>query len=162
MARVIGTGGAARAVIAGLAGHGFVLVLAARNPDKARALLDELDPKGEHHAVDIAHFAEPTDFAFDDREGICDLVVNASLLGMTGQPPLAFDWSHAPPGSVAYDIVTSPLDTQFLQDARAAGLRTIDGLAMLIGQADYAFAHFFGQRPPRTRDGELRRRITGG
>lgn len=162
MARVIGTGGAARAVIAGLAGHGFVLVLAARNPDKARVLLDELDPKGEHHAVDIAHFAEPTDFAFDDREGICDLVVNASLLGMTGQPPLVFDWSHAPPGSVAYDIVTSPLDTQFLQDARAAGLRTIDGLAMLIGQADYAFAHFFGQRPPRTRDGELRRRITGG
>jgi shikimate dehydrogenase len=81
---------------------------------------------------------------------------------MTGQPPLVFDWSHAPPGSVAYDIVTSPLDTQFLQDARAAGLRTIDGLAMLIGQADYAFAHFFGQRPPRTRDGELRRRITGG
>lgn len=161
MARVIGTGGAARAIIAGLAGHGFVLVLAGRNPDKARALLDELDPVGEHHAVDLAHFAEPTDFAFDDRAGICDLVVNASLLGMTGQPPLAFDWSHAPPGSVAYDIVTSPLDTRFLRDARAAGFRTIDGLAMLIGQADYAFAHFFGRRPPRERDAELRRRITG-
>jgi len=162
MARVIGTGGAARAIIAGLAGHGFVLVLAGRNPDKARALLDELDPTGEHHAIDLAHFADPTDFAFDDREGICDLVVNASLLGMAGQPPLAFDWSHAPPGSVAYDVVTSPLDTQFLQDARAAGFRTIDGLAMLIGQADHAFAHFFGQRPPRTRDAELRRRITHG
>jgi shikimate dehydrogenase len=161
MARVIGTGGAARAIIAGLAGHGFVLVLAGRNPDKARALLDELDPAGEHHAVDLAHFAEPTDFAFDDRAGICDLVVNASLLGMTGQPPLAFDWSHAPPGSVAYDIVTSPLDTPFLRDARAAGFRTIDGLAMLIGQADYAFAHFFGRRPPRERDAELRRRIAG-
>ena len=162
MARVIGTGGAARAVIAGLAGHGFVLVLAGRNPDKARALLDELDPGGEHHVADLAHFAEPTDFAFDDREGICDLVVNASLLGMVGQPPLAFDWSHAPPGSVAYDIVTAPLDTQFLKDARAAGFRTVDGLAMLIGQADYAFAHFFGRRPPRERDGELRRRIAGG
>jgi len=162
MARVIGTGGAARAIIAGLAGHGFVLVLAGRNPDKARALLDELDPTGEHHAIDLAHFAEPTDFAFDDREGLCDLVVNASLLGMTGQPPLAFDWSHAPPGSLAYDIVTSPLDTRFLQDARAAGFRTIDGLAMLIGQADYAFAHFFGRRPLRERDSELRRRITGG
>lgn len=162
MARVIGTGGAARAIITGLAGHGFVLVLAGRNPDKARALLDELDPTGEHHAIDLAHFAEPTDFAFDDREGLCDLVVNASLLGMTGQPPLAFDWSHAPPGSLAYDIVTSPLDTRFLKDARAAGFRTIDGLAMLIGQADYAFAHFFGRRPPRERDSELRRRITGG
>jgi len=162
MARVIGTGGAARAVIAGLAGHGFVLVLAGRNPDKARALLDELDPTGEHHAIAIAHFADPTDFAFDDREGICDLVVNASLLGMAGQPPLAFDWSHAPPGSVAYDIVTSPLDTVFLKAARAAGHPTIDGLAMLIGQADHAFARFFGQRPPRGRDADLRRIIAGG
>lgn len=161
MARIIGTGGAARAVIAGLVGHGFVLVVAGRNPDKARSLLDELDPGGEHHAVDLAHFAEPTDFAFDDRESCCDLVVNASLLGMTGQPPLAFDWSHAPPGSVAYDIVTSPLDTRFLRDARAAGFRTVDGLEMLIGQADHAFMRFFGQRPPRERDAELRRRITG-
>jgi shikimate dehydrogenase len=162
MARVIGTGGAARAVIAGLAGHGFVLVVAGRDPAKARALLGELDPGGEHHAVDLAHFADPTDFAFDDREGCCDLVVNASLLGMTGQPPLAFDWSHAPPGSVAYDIVTSPLETRFLSEARAAGFRTIDGLEMLIGQADHAFSRFFGQRPPRTRDADLRRRITDG
>lgn len=161
MARVIGTGGAARAIIAGLAGHNFVLVLAGRDPGKARALLDELDPTGEHHAIDLAHFARATDFAFDDRAGCCDLVVNASLLGMTGQPPLTFDWTHAPPGSVAYDIVTSPLDTPFLKAARAAGLRTIDGLSMLIGQADYAFAHFFGQRPPRAHDAELRRRITG-
>ncbi|MBC2664548.1 shikimate dehydrogenase [Novosphingobium flavum] len=162
MARVIGTGGAARAVIVGLAQNGFVIVLAGRNPDKARALLDELDPKGEHHAAPIAHFAEPTDFAFDDRDGLLDLVVNASLLGMTGQPPLPFDWTHAPPGSVAYDIVTSPLDTDFLKAARAAGHETVDGLAMLIGQADHAFARFFGQRPPRGRDAELRRIITGG
>ncbi len=160
MARVIGTGGAARAVIAGLAGHGFVIVLAGRDPAKARALLDELDPGGEHHATDIAHFAEPTDFAFDDRAGCCDLVVNASLLGMTGQPPLRFDWSHAPPGSVAYDIVTAPLDTDFLRAARGAGFATIDGLAMLIGQADFAFARFFGQRPPRGGDETLRRIIT--
>lgn len=162
MARVMGTGGAARAIVAALAGHGFVIVLAGRNPDKARALLDELDPAGEHHAVDIAHFAEATDFAFDDRSQCCDLVINASLLGMAGQPPLRFDWSHAPPGSVAYDIVTAPLETEFLKGAAGAGFRTIDGLAMLIGQADHAFAHFFGQRPPREHDAELRRRIIGG
>ena len=162
MARVLGTGGAARAIIAGLAGHGFAIVLAGRDPAKARALLEELDPGHEHYTADLAHFAVPTDFAFDDRQGCCDLVVNASSLGMTGQPPLVFDWSHAPPGSVAYDIVTSPLETQFLSGARAAGLQTIDGLAMLIGQADHAFARFFGQRPPRGRDAELRLRITGG
>lgn len=157
MARVIGTGGAARAIIKGLADEKLVIVLAGRNPDKARDLLDELDPAGEHHAIDLAHFAEATDFAFDDREGCFDLVVNASSLGMTGQPPLVFDMSHAPPGSVFYDIVTSPLETPFLKAARAAGFRTIDGLSMLIGQADHAFRRFFGALPPRDKDVELRK-----
>ena len=157
MARILGTGGAARAIIKGLADEGLVIVLAGRNPEKARALLDELAPAGEHHAADLAHFADPTDFAFDDREGCLDLIVNASSLGMTGQPPLAFDMSHAPPGSIVYDIVTSPLDTAFLQSARAAGFRTIDGLSMLIGQADHAFRRFFGAVPPRERDDELRK-----
>ena len=156
MARVLGTGGAARAIVAALAREHFVIVLAARNPDKARALLDELDPDGEHHAVDIAHFAEATDFEFDDRAHCCDLIVNASPLGMTGQPPLAFDFSHVPPGSVVYDIVTSPLHTPLLAQAEAQGLRTVDGLSMLIGQADIAFTRFFGEKPPREHDAELR------
>lgn len=161
MARVLGTGGAARAIVTALADEHMVIVLAGRNPAKARALLDELDPGGEHHAVDIAHFESVTDFAFDDRAGCLDLVVNASSLGMSGQPPLLFDMSHAPPGSVFYDIVTSPLETDFLKAASAAGFRTVDGLSMLIGQADHAFAHFFGTRPPRDRDAHLRRAIAG-
>lgn len=160
MARVLGTGGATRAIVAALAAEHFVIVLAGRDPAKAQALLDELAPKGEHHAIPIGHFADPTDFAFDDREGCIDLIVNASALGMAGQPPLAFDFSHAPPGSVVYDIVTSPLDTEFLQRARAAGFRTIDGLSMLIGQADIAFTHFFGHKPPREHDAQLRAAIT--
>ncbi|MGZ3198115.1 MAG: shikimate dehydrogenase [Croceibacterium sp.] len=161
MARVLGTGGAARAIVAALADQGIVIVLAGRDPAKARALLDEIDPEGEHHAVDIAHFADPTDFAFDDRAGCFDLIVNASPLGMAGQPPLKFDFSHAPPGSVVYDIVTHPLETEFLKAARAAGFRTIDGLAMLIGQAAIAFEKFFGVAPSRTDgDAELRRLLT--
>ena len=160
MARVLGTGGAARAIVAALAREGFIIVLAGRDPVKARTLLDELDPGGEHHAVDLAHFADPTDFAFDDREGILDLIVNASPLGMTGNPSLAFDWSHAPPGAIAYDIVTAPPLTPFLVDAAAAGHRTVDGLAMLIGQAALAFERFFGVAPPRDYDGELRALLT--
>ena len=119
-------------------------------------LLDELAPEGEHHAVDLAHFAGSTDFAFDDRDGCCDLIVNASPLGMRGQPALAFDWSHAPPGSTAYDIVTDPVDTEFLRRARLAGFETIDGLAMLIGQAGLAFEKFFGMPAPREHDADLR------
>jgi shikimate dehydrogenase len=161
MARVLGTGGAARAIVAALAEQGITVVLAGRDPAKARALLDEIDPEGEHHAVDLAHFAEPTDFEFDDREGCFDLIVNASPLGMGGQPPLRFDFSHAPPGSVVYDIVTHPVETDFLKAARAAGFRTIDGLSMLIGQAAVAFEKFFGTAPPREDgDAELRRILT--
>lgn len=162
MARVLGTGGAARAIVRGLTKHGFTIVLVGRDPAKARAMLDELAPEGEHHAASLDHFSQQTDFAFDDREGIFDLVINASPLGMNGQPPLAFDFSHAPPGSVIYDIVTAPLETPFLTAARERGFRTIDGLSMLIGQAAAAFEKFFGVAPPREDgDAELRELLTG-
>lgn len=160
MARILGAGGAARAIVVALADQGFTLVLAARDPARARALLDELAPRGEHHAVDLAHFTPETDFAFDDRERILDLVVNASPLGMAGQPSLAFDFSHAPPNSVFYDIVTHPLETRLLVEARRRGFRAIDGLTMLIGQAAVAFEKFFGQPAPRARDAELRELLT--
>lgn len=156
MVRIMGAGGAARAIVVALADLGFTLVLAARDPAKAQALLDELVPKGEHHAVDLAHFAPETDFAFDDREGILDLIVNASPLGMAGKPQLAFDFSHAPPGSIFYDIVTHPLETRLLVEARLRDFDTIDGLTMLIGQAAVAFEKFFGQPAPRGDDAELR------
>ena len=161
MARIFGTGGAARAIVAALADAGFTLVLAGRNPDKARALISELAEGGEHHTPPLAHFAATSDFAFDDREGCLDLVVNASPLGMAGQPPLEVDPGHFPPGSIVYDIVTHPLETPLLARSRALGFRTIDGLSMLIGQAALAFEKFFGMAPPRADgDAELRRILT--
>lgn len=158
MARIIGTGGAARAIIVGLLEHGLTLVVAGRNTEKAQGLLEELGAGEGHHVVPLDHFADATDFEFDDREGCFDLVVNASPLGMDGQPPLALDFSHVPPGSVVYDIVTNPLDTPLLQEARASGLHAVDGYAMLIGQAAAAFEKFFGAAPPRDDgDADLRR-----
>ncbi|MXO91423.1 shikimate dehydrogenase [Pontixanthobacter aquaemixtae] len=159
MARILGTGGAARAIIAGLSDHGMVLVLAGRNPQKARSLLKELAAQGDHHVTTLEHFSAPTEFEFDDREGCLDIVVNASPLGMRGQPPLAFDFSHAPPGSIVYDIVTDPIETDFLKRACDAGFATIDGYSMLIGQAAAAFELFFGKAPPREHDAELRERL---
>ncbi|MBS0476155.1 MAG: shikimate dehydrogenase [Proteobacteria bacterium] len=160
IARVFGAGGAARAIVAALAERGFAIVLAARDPARAQALLDELGRGSDNHAVALSHFAPPTDFAFDDREGIFDLVVNASPLGMAGNPPLELDFSHVPPGSVIYDIVTHPLDTPLLIEARRRGFTIIDGLAMLIGQAGAAFERFFGQPASRADDGELRALLT--
>jgi len=113
--------------------------------------------RSDHFTAPLGHFAQASDFAFDDREGCLDLVVNASPLGMRGHPELAFDWTHAPPGSIAYDIVTDPVRTPFLANAQKAGFETVDGLAMLVGQAANAFEYFFGQPPPREADDELRK-----
>ncbi|MHA6332377.1 shikimate dehydrogenase family protein [Qipengyuania sp. CAU 1752] len=161
MARICGTGGAARAIVTGLAREGFALVLAGRDPAKAARLLAELAPAADGFTPPLDHFATPTDFAFDDREGMLDLVVNASPLGMEGQDELAFDLSHAPPGSIVYDIVTVPARTALLRAAEARGFRTIDGLTMLIGQAAGAFKLFFDAEPPRHLDEQLRERLTG-
>ncbi|HWU01587.1 MAG TPA: shikimate dehydrogenase [Novosphingobium sp.] len=146
-ALVLGAGGAARAIILGLARAGMHLTVAARDPAKAQAMLDELAPNEPMLAADLARFARGGNGGFD-------LVVNASPLGMVGNPPLAFDLSHVARGGTVYDIITAPLDTPLLVGARGLGLRVIDGLAMLIGQADVAFAHFFGVAPDRS-DGDF-------
>ncbi len=155
MARLLGTGGAARAIALALAHAGFVLVVAGRDPGKALRMIEALDLPGDHHTAAIGQFAEGTDFPFDEREGCCDLVVNATPLGMRGFQPLAFDPSHAPPGSVFYDIVTDPVETPFLQAARRAGFEGIDGRAMLLGQAAISFEKLFGQAPDRSADEAL-------
>ena len=160
MARILGAGGAARAIAHALAAKNFTLVVSARRAEQAQELVSTLPHGTQHHVVPLEYFAAPTDFEFDDRSGLLDLVINASPLGMRGKAPLVFDWSHTPPGAIAYDIVTDPIETPFLQIAREAGHETIDGLAMLIGQAAEAFALFFGQNPPRQYDGELRDLLT--
>ena len=158
MARLFGAGGAARAVAHALAGHGFTLVVASRDPARAEALLSGI--AGEHHVAPLVHFAEPTDFAFDDRAGVLDLVVNATPLGMPGRPCLPLHWSHVPPDAIIYDLVYTPLETPLLCEARAREHRAIDGLWMLIGQAAVAFELFFGRPAPRQHDAELRALLT--
>ena len=144
---VIGAGGAARAVLAALAARGTSWVsLQNRSLAKGEALLAEFGLAGC--------------VALPGAEvRLAQLLVNTSLLGMAGFPPLPPVERGVSAGGLVYDIVTTPLDTALLQAARARGLATIDGLAMLIGQAGAAFALFFGQPAPREHDAELRARI---
>ena len=88
------------------------------------------------------------------------LLVNASSLGMTGQPALDLDLAPLPDGAIVYDLVYSPLRTCLLQAAEARGLDQVDGLDMLIGQAALAFELFFGRSPPEGCDDELRALLT--
>jgi shikimate dehydrogenase len=87
------------------------------------------------------------------------LLVNASSLGMDGQPPLTLDLSALADDAVVYDVVYAPLVTDLIAAADARGLATVDGLEMLVGQAALAFELFFGVAPPRDKDDELRERL---
>ena len=145
---VVGAGGAARAVLFALAraGVGPVTILN-RSPLKAMGLLATFGLKGDVVALDA-----PLPPAA--------LLVNASSLGMTGQPPLDLDLAPLPEGAIVYDLVYAPLRTGLLAAAEARGLDTVDGLDMLIGQAALAFELFFGRPPPEGRDDELRALLT--
>jgi shikimate dehydrogenase len=94
------------------------------------------------------------------------LIVNATPLGMAHAAPMPPALLAALPSAtsnaIVLDMVYQPLDTPLLQAARAAGLRTVDGLAMLIGQARRAFRLFFGAEPPREHDAELKALLSAG
>ena len=79
-----------------------------------------------------------------------DLLVNASSLGMVGQPPLAVDIGLLPERAVVADVVYVPLRTPLIQTARARGHRAVEGLGMLLHQAAPAFARWFGRKPTVT------------
>lgn len=145
---VIGNGGAARAVLFALAqlGAGPVTIMA-RNALKSSALLAHFGLKGKAVGLDA-----PLPLA--------TLLVNASSLGMVGQPALDLDLGALPGNALVYDLVYAPIETPLLRAADARGLETIDGLDMLIGQAAVAFELFFSQAPPDD-DGALRDRLLG-
>lgn len=80
---------------------------------------------------------------------------------MLDNPPVPIDLTRFYPDTIVFDMVYSPLETPLLGQARRLGLRTIDGLTMLIGQAALAFRGFFGVDPPRENDdAQLRALLT--
>jgi shikimate dehydrogenase len=141
---VVGTGGAAHAVLFALsrAGVGPVTIIA-RNALKGAAILARFGLNGTVQSLSAP--LPPV-----------ALLVNATQLGMAGQLPLTLDLSPLPPDAIVYDAVYTPLVTPLLADAGARGLATIGGLDMLIGQAALAFELFFGTAAPRQHDDELR------
>ena len=90
---------------------------------------------------------------WDERDDALDgatLLVNTTSLGMKGQPPLELDVGRLPSHAVVADLVYVPLDTPLLAAARANGLKTADGLGMLLHQAVRGFELWFGRRPQVT------------
>ncbi len=146
---VIGAGGAARAILFALSRLqiGQVTVLN-RSPLKGAALLATFGLAGQ--SLPLTAPLPPA-----------DLVVNASPLGMVGQPLLDINLSLLSEQAVVYDIVYAPLETPLLAQARARDLDIVDGLEMLIGQAALAFEILFDAAPPRDDDEALRAKLLG-
>jgi shikimate dehydrogenase len=133
---LIGAGGAAKAARAALADAGEIVSITRQNIEKTELIAG------------------------------ATLIVNATPLGMAHAGPMPAALLAALPSAAhratVLDMVYDPLDTPLLQAARAVGLRTVDGLAMLIGQARRAFRLFFGAEPPAEHDAELRHLLSEG
>lgn len=137
---VLGAGGGARAVVFGLLARGVGSIhVVNRTTARAGALAKRFGPK--------VHPA-----GWDDVPGLlggAGLLVNTTTLGMVGQPPLDISL-NGPSSLVVSDLVYAPLETGLLAQARAKGLRTADGLGMLLHQAVRGFEKWFGITPAVT------------
>src|SRR5579863_2565111 len=140
-ALVLGAGGSSRAVVFGLVERGIKRVhLANRTIDRARALADQFGKTVLPIPWEAVGDALP-------RAG---LLVNTTSLGMHGQPALDLDIGVLPPHAIVADLVYVPLETPLLSAARARGLKTADGLGMLLHQAVRGFELWFSRRPQVT------------
>jgi shikimate dehydrogenase len=140
-ALVLGAGGASRAVVFGLLERGIARVhLANRSIERAQALADQFGARVHPVAWDVVAGLLPR----------AELLVNTTSLGMHGQPALDIDVGELPTHAVVADLVYVPLRTPLLEAARARGLKTADGLGMLLHQAVRGFELWFGQRPEVT------------
>jgi shikimate dehydrogenase len=140
-ALVLGAGGASRAVLFGLIERGIKRVhLVNRTLERARALADQFGPKVVPVAWEQVRDLLP-------RAG---LLVNTTSLGMKGQPALELDAGLLSQNAVIADLVYVPLQTPLLAAAQGRGLKTADGLGMLLHQAVRGFELWFGRRPEVT------------
>jgi shikimate dehydrogenase len=149
---LLGAGGAARAAVVALqeCGASEIRILN-RTKSRANLLVAELSPhiKSKLIAVDSWPVAAKD----------AALVVNTTSAGMKGAPSLDLSLDQLPKDAAVCDIVYNPLETPLLRDARTRGLRTVDGLGMLMHQAVPAFEAFFGVTPKVTP--ALRRHLEG-
>jgi shikimate dehydrogenase len=135
---LIGTGGAARAAAAVAAAERASEVrIIARNREAGLSLLDNFNLEGFVFEFAKAHIA------LDEA----DCVINATPLGMAGQPPMPASVLRAlgdtRAGALIFDMVYDPLATDYLKAAKAFGRTTSDGLQMLVEQARESFQLFF-------------------
>ena len=147
---ILGAGGAARAIVFGFLDAG-VSEIRVFNRTRARA---ETIAQQFGSCVKVFDWSEREAGSRDSA-----VLVNTTTIGMNGVGTLDFDLAGFDPECVVSDIVYVPLETELLRKAKSQGLRTVDGLGMLLHQGVPGFEKWFGVRPEVT--DELRNLIVG-
>lgn len=141
---VVGTGGAGRAVVFGLADEGVSsMMLVNRTVSRAERLKEEVSQAFPQLRVTVKReMPEGTEY---------DLLVNGTSVGM--KHTVFEDSSPVPrervvPGALVYDLIYNPEETALLKMAKEEGAKTLGGLPMLVYQGVEAFELWFGRRAP--------------
>ncbi|UXN03363.1 shikimate dehydrogenase [Bartonella sp. HY406] len=144
-ALVIGAGGASRAIIHALRERGFKkIMLSNRTKSRAENLMVHFN-----NDVDVIEWQD-----MNDHVQAADLIVNTTSLGLENHQQdanfMPIDFKQARRDVIINDIVYTPLNTPFLKAAAQEGLKTVDGIGMLLHQAIPGFERWFGVKPSVT------------
>lgn len=149
VAVLLGAGGSARAAVAALGARARCVVIAARRPERARALARQLRGAVPARlvAIDLAELA-PGHASGRDVLARASVVVNATSLGLHGETFVPLDVDATPARCLFYDLVYTRARTPFLAPAARRGRPTANGLGMLLHQGAAAFTAWTGRRAP--------------
>ncbi len=132
-AAVVGAGGVARAIVAGLTDAGAKVTIYNRTIERAEKLAADFD------------------CAFAGRDALktldAKLVINGTSIGMhpdVDRTPVPAE--AIKPDMAVFDTIYNPAETLLLKNARAVGAQTIDGITMFVNQAMAQFHLFTGQQ----------------
>ncbi len=141
---VLGTGGAARAVVVALGRDAAEVVVVGRDGSRARELAHLAVAAGAARGVGVSlGQTGRVESAIRDAR----LLVNATPLGMAGEP-LPEPFLGLRRSQIAADLVYEPAMTPFLQAAVDVGATAVGGMGMLVHQAALAFARWHDVAPP--------------
>jgi 3-dehydroquinate dehydratase/shikimate dehydrogenase len=132
---MLGAGGVAMAIGAGVVKNGGILMLASRTHGRAKELAERL---GCQHIL------------WENRGAqYADVLINCTPVGMhpnVDDTPYADNWMHE--GMIVFDTIYNPENTLLLKQAKQREANTISGLEMFIRQAAAQFELFTGQPAP--------------
>jgi shikimate dehydrogenase len=147
---LIGSGGAARAIVFALINSGAKKVfITNRNQQKTQILINDFQVFAKKNNVELQFLAQEE---FVQNLNQCDLLINSTSLGITGQPPLELNLKNLQKSAIVYDIVYKPLMTNLLKQAKTNGNKIVTGIGMLAFQGAVGFEYWFKQKPKVTNE----------